>query len=163
MSPGSLDSGFDLDRFQARIQHTDREPSPDARAGGRADTDFAAVGATFWDQIESYPRHNSLDLSEGEEIAQDPLHAAMQAGLMSDIDSVLAGNRLPSRSPSTPTPTQPHRNPYTQPPDIAHIRGQRGQHPRRAHRRHRGMFALYRFVILLVPGGSFTPSIRDYH
>ncbi|KAJ4344498.1 uncharacterized protein N0V89_012241 [Didymosphaeria variabile] len=122
MSPGSLDSAFDMDKFQSRTQHIARDPSPDAQANGRAETDFAAVGAAFWYRRESEPRPRSLDLSEGEDIAQDPLQMTKRAELFSDADAVVAGNTVPSRSPATPTPTQPHRGSYIQLSDLAQVR-----------------------------------------
>ncbi|KAL5395479.1 hypothetical protein PMIN06_004200 [Paraphaeosphaeria minitans] len=138
MSPESRDSEFDLERFQARTQHTGRDPSPDGSANERAATDLAALGAAFWGRRESDSRPDSLDLSEGEEIARDGVQMMERAELLSDADAAVAGDAVLRPSPATPTPTQPNYGSYIQPSDMIQVREIRGRRNRRARRPRRG-------------------------
>ncbi|KAF2441267.1 hypothetical protein P171DRAFT_434943 [Karstenula rhodostoma CBS 690.94] len=138
MSSKSQDSVFNLDTFHARTQHTVRDPSPDVPANKRAETDFVALGAAFWDRREFDSRPNSLDLSEGEETPRDVVQMTERAELFSDADAVVAGDTLLRRSPATPTPTQPNYGPYIQPSDIAQVRERRDRKTGRGRRPHRG-------------------------
>jgi hypothetical protein len=123
MSRRSQDSDLDPDRIQARTQYTERYSSPDAPANRRAENDFVAVGAAFWDRRESDSRPKSLDLSEGEEPAHNASRTTRQAELFSEADAVVAGHTMPRRSlATTPTPTHPHYGSYIQPSDMAQVR-----------------------------------------
>ncbi|KAL5379052.1 hypothetical protein DPSP01_008687 [Paraphaeosphaeria sporulosa] len=137
MSPKSQDSEFDLERFQARTQHTVRDPSPDGSANEHAETDLAALGAAFWGRRESDSRPDSLDLSEGEEIARDGVRMTERAELLSDADAVVAGDAVLRRSPATPTPTQTKHGAYIQPSDMIQVREIRGRRARRARKSRR--------------------------
>lgn len=142
MSSRSQDSAFDIDTFRARTQNVIRDSSPAPHARRRTETDFAAVGALF-DRRASEPRPRSLDLSEGEETARNSQQLAFRAELLSNADAVVAGGRIPSRSPSTPTPTRRHLTSYIQPSDMIQVRRDRMRSRRRRH--HRGTF-LIRYV-----------------
>lgn len=142
MSLGSQNSALDPNVLTAR-ERTTREPPTQSDAHAKpAETDFVAVGALFGDRRGSDPRPNLLELSEGEENFGYPLQKTRRDELFFDVDAVVSGNAVPSRSPATPTPTQPHFGSYIQPSDMPQLREQRKRKRRRGRKHNRGTFLL---------------------
>ncbi|KAF1971416.1 hypothetical protein BU23DRAFT_569917 [Bimuria novae-zelandiae CBS 107.79] len=140
MPQTSRDSSPDFDRIQERIQHTDRDPTPDADANRHAEADFAHVGAAFdSDRRYSLSRPNSIVLSEiGEPARQHESQIAFRNRVLSEADDVMAGNRVSGRSPAPPIPTQHPLGSFLQLSDLPQIREQRGRGTRRRRRHNRG-------------------------
>jgi hypothetical protein len=133
MSRESQDSTWDMERFKERTRHIARESSPDAqvREKGHTETDFAALGAAFWDRRESLPRPNSLDISEGEETVRYSSQMRRRNEILLAV-GIVGADRLPVRSATTPS------RPHIQPSDMTQRQGHKKSKVQRRRRREHG-------------------------
>jgi hypothetical protein len=142
MAP-SEDSDPDYDQINARVQHTQREATPESQGNERtpSDFEFAAVGGQFETRRDSYP--HDLELSESENNDPQPCSPGETEPSANALSS--AGNRPPLGS-ALISSVRTLLGPYIGPDDY---RRSRLRSVRRSRRRLRGRSGAYTTISYL--------------